>query len=452
MKLSKLIILLVAVLLSTTADADNIEYVDLGLPSGTLWANMNLGAQSPYEYGDYFAFGEIETKENFTSENYKWKDLKADDFRATGIVDQFDCLLPDYDAATYYLGDKWRIPTAKELAELESFCTSEWKTINGITGRLFTGSNGNTIFLPCGGFILNPDRSWCAPNKYGCYRSSVYYYKSELKEESSYVMEFNSNWTQISTNFLESGLTIRPVFASRPSLPEACPEAIDLGLTSGTKWANINIGATKPEEYGGYFPWGETKLIMSYYPLYSPFNGLTESEVRDLGAIDSNRNLTQEYDAASVLWGNGWHMPTVENIIELGNECKWVKSTLNNVEGYKIIGPNGNFIFLPFAGSTWNFTLSGAQKFGLYWTSTSQPGNFGTSYCISLSQDNFESYYWTNNSQGISIRPVINDNISGIISTISERQQSDEYNLMGQKVIKNSQHGIFIVNGKKILK
>ena len=127
-----------------TPDGD--EYVDLGLPSGTLWATCNIGANSPEEYGDYFAWGETEPKEVYSDDNYKWPNhSKYND------TDNKTELEPEDDVAYVYLDTLWRIPSDKQFCELFNFCTWLWTQMNGVNGYLVTGPNGNIIFLPAAG-------------------------------------------------------------------------------------------------------------------------------------------------------------------------------------------------------------------------------------------------------------------------------------------------------------
>lgn len=117
--------------------------VDLGLPSGTLWADRNVGADSPEAYGDYFAWGETTTKSTYNYDSYKW----GQGFYNTQTV--FD--LED-DAAYVNMGNDWRMPTYDELNELNTNCTWTWTTQNGNKGYKVTGPNGNSIFLPAAGY------------------------------------------------------------------------------------------------------------------------------------------------------------------------------------------------------------------------------------------------------------------------------------------------------------
>lgn len=134
------------------------EYVDLGLPSGVRWATCNVGANTPEEYGYYFAWGEIEPKKEYTWDTYKWcvnyTDfilIKYNHDTSFGVVDNKKELDRTDDAATMNWGGFWRIPTYKDFAELVENCTQTWITRNGINGILFTANNGNSVFFPTAG-------------------------------------------------------------------------------------------------------------------------------------------------------------------------------------------------------------------------------------------------------------------------------------------------------------
>lgn len=133
---------------------------------------------------------------------------------------------------------------------------------------------------------------------------------------------------------------------------------VDLGLS--VKWAIYNVGAVSPEEYGNYFAWGETIEKEAYTS--------DNSSTYDQQMNDISGNV--QYDAATANWGGNWRMPTCDELIELRDQCTWVWTTQNDVSGYKITSPNGNYIFLPAAGCFNGSSLNGAGEFGLYWTST----------------------------------------------------------------------------------
>ncbi len=128
-------------------------FVDLGLPSGTLWATCNVGANSPEEYGDYFAWGETQPKEIYWEDTYKYgmDFFSSKTLTKYCITDKLTTLLPEDDAATANWGNEWRMPTKEEWQELKEKTTCIWTTQNGMKGRLFTASNGHSLFLPAAG-------------------------------------------------------------------------------------------------------------------------------------------------------------------------------------------------------------------------------------------------------------------------------------------------------------
>ncbi len=129
---------------------------------------------------------------------------------------------------------------------------------------------------------------------------------------------------------------------------------VDLGLLSGTLWATCNVGATRPEEYGDYFAWGETKPKTEYVEENYAYADKPKPNV-----------LPESEDAATANWGKGWRMPTNEDFEELINRCSWKYIKQNNVFGCLFTGPNGHSIFLPNAGTI--SEESGSD--GSYWSS-----------------------------------------------------------------------------------
>lgn len=122
------------------------DYVDLGLPSGALWATCNIGANTPEEYGYYFAWGETKPKDVYSEENYKWPD-----YSKYNNTDNKTVLDPEDDAATVNWGSQWRMPTKEEQDDLCKYCTWQWTQRNGVNGYWVTGPNGKSIFLPAAG-------------------------------------------------------------------------------------------------------------------------------------------------------------------------------------------------------------------------------------------------------------------------------------------------------------
>lgn len=128
---------------SASGTINGHEYVDLGLPSGIKWATCNVGANKPSDYGNYYAWGETETKSTYTAENSKTYAISSYNYNIGGSSST--------DAARANWGGSWRMPTKTEMEELMDKCTWTWTTQNGYNGYLVTGTNGKSIFLPAAG-------------------------------------------------------------------------------------------------------------------------------------------------------------------------------------------------------------------------------------------------------------------------------------------------------------
>ena len=171
-------------------------YVDLGLPSGLKWATCNVGASSPEDYGDYYAWGELSTKDEYTESNCSTYKEHIGNISGN----------PQYDVARKKWGGSWRMPTRAEFKELIDNCTWEWTTKGGHNGYKVTGPNGNSIFLPA------------ADYRYGAYTygaESDGYYWSATPDESdtqfAYLLYFysGSRYTGWYGRFI--GRSVRPV-------------------------------------------------------------------------------------------------------------------------------------------------------------------------------------------------------------------------------------------------
>lgn len=184
-------------------------------------------------------------------------------------------------------------------------------------------------------------------------------------------------------------------------------EYVDLGLS--VKWATCNVGASKPEDYGDYYAWGETEVKSNYswdtYKYYTNTNGDYRVDDDELQSIGSDISGTQ-YDVAYVKWGTSWRMPTRTEYEELLYKCIWTRTTQVGYNGYKVTGPNGNSIFLPAAGYRVGSWHEDAGEMGSYWSSTTNENedrytyNFKFWGCCNRSVS-WEIYYY-----GQSIRPV----------------------------------------------
>lgn len=189
--------------------------------------------------------------------------------------------------------------------------------------------------------------------------------------------------------------------ASLTNCPDSYhPHAIDLGLPSGTKWACCNVGAAKPEDYGGYYAWGETKEKSTYnWNTYTHCNG-SGSTCHNLGSDIAGTN----YDVAHLKWGGGWVMPSNDQQQELLDNCTSVWTSINGVKGRKLKGKNGGVIFLPAAGYQWPGGLGDAGSYGGFWSST-QTWNFHSAFYLYFDSSgverNADSQYY-----GHSVRPI----------------------------------------------
>ena len=205
-----------------TPNANGHEYVDLGLPSGILWATCNVGASSPEEYGDYFAWGETKPKAEYNWETYKWCEnsddellVYEDDIALTkycidsdcGDVDDKTILELSDDAANANWGGDWRMPTKAEQDELRTKCTWQWTTIGAIyIGYRVTGPNGNSIFLPAAGSHSNDGVD--GEESYGDYWSS------SLNSDGStraYILSFYHRYYDWEDQIRYIGRSVRPV-------------------------------------------------------------------------------------------------------------------------------------------------------------------------------------------------------------------------------------------------
>ena len=203
--------------------------------------------------------------------------------------------------------------------------------------------------------------------------------------------------------------------------PNESPEYVDLGLS--VKWATCNIGATKPEEYGDYFAWGEVspkdsfseenhKWIRTWWhetedgscpiPGYHSHTEFTKYHIN----VDGKTILDKEDDAAVVNWGENWRMPTWDETKELLDKCIWEMTSQNGVSGFKVTGTNGNSIFLPA-----DFSF-GSQSGYSYWTSTVDYKYNAYQHAIMLYLDDDGDAYWEIGGRydGKMVRPVKGSN------------------------------------------
>ena len=164
-------------------DKDNTQYIDLGLPSGTLWADRNIGATEPEEYGDFYAWGETEPKEEYTWDNYKW----GEDCAKYNKKDGKTVLDPEDDVVYLKTKGKAHIPTIEQIRELIDKTTSEYQTVNGVEGRLYKSKvNSNTIFIPFMGSYGGKIWSSYWSSSLNLYYGYAYYFYNNYKNSNIY--------------------------------------------------------------------------------------------------------------------------------------------------------------------------------------------------------------------------------------------------------------------------
>ena len=377
----------------STADIKQITFedamlvgsaVDLGLPSGTLWADINVGAQKPEDTGNYYGWGETVTHDSYSWEVYTLWDYDNDQWISWG-EDSLDFANSDADVAHVQWGGEWRTPSKAQFEELKENCTWSLTTQNGMKGYLVTGKNDNSIFMPFNGVFTSEQQF---VGSLGNYWSSTRVDRWEYQYLGcALFLSPDSDPTEgvdiDATAYRYYGYGVRPVIGNITTKPQM--EAVDMALPSGTKWASMNIGATAPEEAGNYYAWGETETKDNYskddYAYYdastSTCSFLGDSAlyvyydsyemVNDTDTVLSIQN--SQYDVATKVLGDGWMMPSASQFAELMNYCIWTYTTQNGVTGFQVTATNGNSIFLPSVGTKNKDYTSGSGKSTYYWTS-----------------------------------------------------------------------------------
>lgn len=262
--------------------ANGHAYVDLGLPSGTLWATMNVGASSETDYGNYYKYGLGASQYDNAQTNY------------TGTE---TTLASNADTATQVWGGQWHMPTLAQFDELIRQCDWTWGTRSGINGYIVS-KNGESIFFPAGG-------DWTEGSQYSVGSSGFYWSSTSNSSENAFRFCFSSVNKYVDDHYGRYyGLCVRPVLDSysnqatnvaskvamtgsyndltdKPTIPTVPTKIsdltndsgyipkpdlnanghayVDLDLPSGTLWATMNIGASSETDSGLYFQWGDTQ-------------------------------------------------------------------------------------------------------------------------------------------------------------------------------------------------
>ena len=229
--------------LQPLGDSWDKGYIDLGLPSGLCWATTNLGATEPEQEGTHYAWGEIEPKNNYSYNTYKWSNLLGDNEYIKyitddwyGLIDFRTTLEPNDDAANVALGGKWHIPTLEDAEELLRECTVENLEYKGVEGYYIKGPNGNVIFLPAAGQKVGEDYEECTDC--GIYWTSTLH---ENYQDMANVLYFSNVWSlEVNKNPRVEGLPIRPVIHKDYVAIDEVP-AIEVYAKEGTIYSELDF-------------------------------------------------------------------------------------------------------------------------------------------------------------------------------------------------------------------
>lgn len=417
---------------SSKSEEESIfEYVDLGLPSGTKWATCNVGASGPYDSGNLYAWGVV-TKNNKIEllTEYKFYDKDALVYTKYvtdskyGSVDGKEVLEPSDDVATKKCGEEWRMPTREEVEELLRYCSWKKTTVAGKTGYRVIGPSGYSIFLPMDlGIDASRPCYWTsslASTSNKAYCISLFDGKTRVVEDERYVKYAirpviqkagsHSRQANVAKYEYDRDTTINP---NKPAV-DSCVDGYDyadLGLPSGLLWATCNIGAKNPEDCGDYFAWGETKSKNNYkwgsYKFYKSgkidecYPEKTDIKFTKYTKSDGKMLLETSDDAATANWGANWRMPTDEEFNELVENCEWELMENDTLNGFKITGPNGHWLFIPKAGyQTWHGAVCVGNKCK-YWTSSRDLDDFIKAYSFSVEKES------SDRCDGMPVRPVV---------------------------------------------
>lgn len=354
---------------------DKVEYVDLGLPSGNLWAKCNLGASAPEAYGDYYAWGETKPKQEYTNSNHKWYKEGAPSLGFTKYNNEDGklSLEDEDDAVIQKLGNGWRTPTLADFRELtnQKYTTIEKTTLNGVAGYQITSKrNKKSIFIPFAGFRNDKPQTREISSDQTVAVCMTNQRRIDDQVFNCWSFAFEQDRIRRYGKRRYDGISIRPVKGPGVPVPKNC---VDLGLASGLLWAKYNMGATEPTDRGNYYAWGETSTKKKYngssYKHFKTDDYDNVKKIYKYNEGDGKEVLDLEDDAARANLGVGYRIPTKADWEELLEDCKWEAVTVTlpieldpaqkkSVARWKVTGPNGNYIILPATG--------GVKRTGVY--------------------------------------------------------------------------------------
>ncbi len=372
-----------------------IDFVDLGLPSGTLWATYNVGAQTPESLGDYFAWGETQPKDVYDWSTYQHcmgsgleltKYCNESYFGYNGFTDNLSVLLPEDDAAVGNWGNGWIMPTKEDWQELLDNTECTMAIRKGVRGRLFTASNGNSLFLPTSGY--RQGGGIFEVGSYGCYWSSSVDF--DLFPVVAWNLRFNSDTCAIYSDARGLGFSVRPVHAPWPEyLVTASVYPEEGGMVSGegtyAEGASCTLAAMANEGYT-FMYWMENSQYVSSEASYS-FNVTGE---RNLVAVFSETNGSGLLDGTFTVGENTRVQFSKGNLLYQASTGTW-RFAENQYDrmGYSNANASSTYSgwidLYCWGTSGWN---SGAQEYQPYSTSMNNEDYYtGGSSSIDLTGD-----------------------------------------------------------------
>lgn len=450
---------------------DTYEYVDLGL--SVKWATKNVGASEITDYGDFYAWGEINPKTEYDWTTYKYTEEGATrmtkySFSSLGAIkDYIETLEPSDDAATYNWGQQWRTPTLEEMNELLQNCTWIWTNNYQSSGKAgyivrskIDGFTNKSIFLPAAGH-------WGGKSPYDTNQMGMYWTASldfeSLESLKAAQLYFGKTEYRTISYDRQIGMTVRPVLNeggnNRPKDYSVSGKIqgfdfVDLGLS--VLWATANVGALTPKRGGDLFSWGET----STKEVYSEKNYLlssdgTYSHVSKYNKSDNLTTLEPCDDAATQNWGTSWRTPTIDEITELIQNCEWEMKSGGWYGTSKI---NGNVIIISTSTGCKEDDWYRSQKDGgYYWSANNWEVDRFRGWAWVLSYYMYTTHninrYW-----GMAIRPVASkdspDIITNIVNVDSNKTQSPQKKLFlkNGKVVLMNNGNFYNINGTRIYK
>ena len=321
-------------------DSNHPHMIDLGLSSGTKWACCNVGASKPEDYGNYYAWGETETKTTYNESTYKY--YQNGEYVSIGS----DIAGTSYDVAHVKWGGSWNIPSFDQIEELLVNCTSEWTTVNGVSGRRFKGKNGGSIFLPAAGCRwndgLDDDRNQ------GNYWSSTH---GTYKLFFAYGFLFYSEDAILNSCNCTSGHTVRPVTKSPTTYSPPTDNDVVSSSSDSSKTFTIN-GVTFKMIYiqGGTFTMGATSDQGSdAYSDEKPTHKVTLSNYY-IGETEVSQQLWQAVMGSNPSYYKNYRKP-VEQVSY--NDCIIFISKLNSITGQNFRLPTE---------AEWEYAARGGKK------------------------------------------------------------------------------------------